>query len=162
MEYMFHSASSFTGDGIENFVTTKLLDIHGAFFKARALKEDLDLSGWDVSKVTDFSQTFYGSNLVSGNIGAWNTTNGLTMQVGTRRENIDSVGSEPRMGMNPVVLTCSSMRFFTFRTCLVNVPTSEATSVTGKREMCKRFTKCSTMLLSSSAPACITGILQAL
>lgn len=81
MEYMFHSASSFTGEGIESFLTSRVTDMHGTFFKARALKETLDLSGWDTSQVVDFSQTFYGSSIVNGGVGVWDTSNGLTMQV---------------------------------------------------------------------------------
>jgi len=81
MEYMFHSASSFTGEGIESFVTTRVTDMHGTFFKARALKENLNLSGWNTSQVADFSQVFYGSSIVDGGVGAWDTSNGITMQV---------------------------------------------------------------------------------
>lgn len=81
MEYMFHSASSFTGEGIEGFVTDSLTDLHGAFFKTRALKETLNLSSWNTSQVVDFSQTFYGSNLVDGGVGAWDTSNALNMEV---------------------------------------------------------------------------------
>ena len=81
MEYMFHSASSFTGEGIEGFATTRLADLHGAFFKARALKENLNLTSWNTSQVADFSQTFYGSNIADGGVGAWDTSNAVTMQV---------------------------------------------------------------------------------
>lgn len=81
MEYMFHSAASFTGEGIEGFITSSVTDMHGAFFQARALKEDLNLSGWDVSKVVDLSQLFYGSNVVNGGISGWDTSAAVTMSV---------------------------------------------------------------------------------
>jgi len=79
-EYMFHSASSFTGDGIENFMTSRVTDMHGAFFEARSLKEDLDLSRWDTSLVIDMSQLFYGSNLADGGVGNWQTGSAVTME----------------------------------------------------------------------------------
>ena len=81
MEYMFHSASAFTGEGIEGFVTDRVTDLHGAFFKARALKDTLNLSSWNTSQVVDFSQTFYGSNVMDAGVGAWDTSNALNMEV---------------------------------------------------------------------------------
>ena len=77
---MFHSASSFTGDGIERFITSRVTDLHGAFFKARALNERLDLGRWDTGQVVDFSQLFYDSNIVDGGVGSWNTASAVTME----------------------------------------------------------------------------------
>lgn len=75
---MFTGASSFEGKGMETW-ETKSLAVMTSMFSSTA-KFDGDLGSWDVSKVTDFTNTFSGAKAYRGvGIERWDVSSVTTM-----------------------------------------------------------------------------------
>jgi surface protein len=74
----FKNAAKFEGNGLEKWSTTSLASLSGHL----ALEEtfyssgltDVNLVGWDVSKVTSLQSTFYRTSEMNANLGGWITT----------------------------------------------------------------------------------------
>lgn len=76
--FMFHSAYSFRGQGLEAWNTRNARTMRSMFMGADSLQME-DLTGWAVSNVNDFADLFGRSSFV-GNISAWDVSSGANFE----------------------------------------------------------------------------------
>lgn len=74
---LFEGSSGGTYPGIENWDTSKVLDMSGIF--KNAVNFNQDISRWNVSNVETFASAFEGARAFNQPIGSWNTTRVVTM-----------------------------------------------------------------------------------
>jgi hypothetical protein len=75
---MFRGAESFTGEGLDVWITSSLTDLSYTFVKA--LNMNSDLTAWNVDKVTTMLETFRGAaKFVGTGLSAWNVAKVTTL-----------------------------------------------------------------------------------
>ena len=63
---------------VPNTLPSGVTNLQGTFINAKILN-DADVAGWNVSNVTNLSETFNGASAFNQNLGSWNVTNVSTM-----------------------------------------------------------------------------------
>ena len=58
IEEMFRDATSFLGAGLQNWNMSEITSLEMLFFNTDSMNNVTNLTGWDTSKVTDFTRTF--------------------------------------------------------------------------------------------------------
>lgn len=75
-ESMFNTSRAFEGKGLERWKTPKLNNMSKMFYSGRSFKANI--SGWDVSKVTNFSGLF-ADTPINYSLSSWNTSSATDM-----------------------------------------------------------------------------------
>ena len=78
LAYAFRGALILTD--VPNTLPSGVTNLQGTFFNAKILN-DADVAGWDVSNVTNLSETFSGASAFNRNLGSWNVTNVSNMSL---------------------------------------------------------------------------------
>jgi len=75
----FYGATSFTGDGVSNWDTSRVTSLSGTFYGATSFTGD-GVSNWDTSRVTSLSYTFSGATSFTGDgVSNWDTSSVTTL-----------------------------------------------------------------------------------
>jgi len=79
---MFRNSYAFEGRGLSNWKTDSLTNIKGIFESAKLFTGtgSSSVASWNVSKVTDFSRSFYGAVVFTGDLSSWSTGASTTFE----------------------------------------------------------------------------------